>query len=166
MIDRIFTWIVTRKFGVIFFSFFHSQKNGSQPSLDLSLSSPFQGLFKIYSERALKLRKKKQMLIKPPQKSLIDKSMVLKMAFLLSYVLTQQVRKEFIVGNLCNHFQVIAWQGATCVPASLCFRNPGFIIRALPNIFTNSKGQLKLCHFCLTSFSKSGAPSLSLTCDM
>lgn len=68
------------------------------------------------------------MLIKPPQESLREKSVVLKMCFFPPYVLTQQMQKEFIVGNLCNHFYLITWQDAACAPASLCFRNPGFII--------------------------------------
>lgn len=80
MIDRIFGWIVTRKFGMIF-SLFSLSRNGSWLSLDLSLNSPFQGLLKICSERALEGRKGKPMLIKPPQKSLTDKSVVLEMCF-------------------------------------------------------------------------------------
>lgn len=68
--------------GDVFFLFFILKKWIPAKS-GFSLSSPFEGLLKICSERALKVRKKKQMLIKPPQKSLVDKSMVLKMAFLL-----------------------------------------------------------------------------------
>lgn len=47
------------------------------------------------------------MLIKLPQKSLIDKTVVLKMHFFLPSMLIQQMQKEFIVGNLCNHFYLI-----------------------------------------------------------
>lgn len=86
MIDRILTWIVTRKFEMIFFffAFFIVKKWILALSLDLSLSFPFQGLLKICSERALKGREGEQMLIKPSQKSLIDKNMVLRMSFFLS----------------------------------------------------------------------------------
>lgn len=72
MIDRIFAGIVTRKFGMIFFSFFLVKKRILALSLGLSLSFPFQGLLKMCSERALQRRKRKQMRINPPQKSLID----------------------------------------------------------------------------------------------
>ena len=81
MIDRILTWIVTRKFEMLFLFFFIVKKWTLALSLDLSLSFPFQGLLKICSERALKGREGEQMIIKPPQKSLIDKNMVLRMSF-------------------------------------------------------------------------------------
>lgn len=76
MIDRIFAWIVTRKFGMIF-SLFSLSRNRSWLSLDLSLSSPFQGLLKICSERALKRRKGKQMLIKSDRQMYGSKDVLL-----------------------------------------------------------------------------------------